>query len=430
MPINDNKDRLSLRSEEVQEILSRPPNWLVRWGITIIFLLTCLVLLLSFLIRYPDFIEATAIVTTKKPTERVVARYSGTLEKVLVKNGDTVRPGDRLAVIRNTAKTEDVNFLKALIDSTKVTAPQLNFPINSTSELVLGDIEPAYIAFERSYIEYELLNSLDPYAGELINNEQTITEIKNRLENQISQKRIQEQELQLKLSNFKRQKHLFDKGIISAYEFEKQKIELLQVQEQLKSTAISISQLRESVASGNHILNKTKINKQEEQKMLFSNFSQSFYGLKKAIRDWEYIYSLKSSTYGILSFQEFWGANQFVNSDETVFSILPLGNPNYFGKLIVPSQSVGKISIGQKVLIKLNNFPSEQYGTLVGEIENLSVSPNIEGNYFAYISLPQGTTTSYNITLSLGQELVGMAEIITEDLSLAQRIFYRLKDLF
>lgn len=39
MPEHTQHDNLELRSEEVQEILSNPPIWIVRWGITLIFML-------------------------------------------------------------------------------------------------------------------------------------------------------------------------------------------------------------------------------------------------------------------------------------------------------------------------------------------------------------------------------------------------------
>ena len=60
----------------------------------------------------------------------------------------------------------------------------------------------------------------------------------------------------------------------------------------------------------------------------------------------------------------------------------------------------------------------------------ISISPDSEGNYFVYISLPDGTVTSYNKKLPFDQELLGNAEIITEDLSVAERFFYKIKDIF
>ena len=105
-------DNLNLRSEEVQEIITRPPAWLIRWGITLVFVLTCLIITLSFLIKYPDFVQAKVLVTTREPTERVLARTSGQIEKLFVENGELVSSGQPLAGIKSTANLEDILILK------------------------------------------------------------------------------------------------------------------------------------------------------------------------------------------------------------------------------------------------------------------------------------------------------------------------------
>ncbi|TRZ40767.1 secretion protein HlyD, partial [Robertkochia marina] len=76
------------------------------------------------------------------------------------------------------------------------------------------------------------------------------------------------------------------------------------------------------------------------------------------------------------------------------------------------------------------NYPYQQYGILVGKVLNIAISPNKDGNYLVYINLPQGNVTSHGINIGYDQEMLGLAEIITEDLSVAERIFYRMKSLF
>src|SRR5690606_33096426 len=117
MPETNPAGELNLRSEEVQEILTRPPIWIVRWGITLIFIFTLIILTLSFIIKYPDFVTAKVVVTTKQPTEKVISRFSGQLDRILVKNKDVVIPNQALALIENTALYTDVKFLKKLVDS-------------------------------------------------------------------------------------------------------------------------------------------------------------------------------------------------------------------------------------------------------------------------------------------------------------------------
>ena len=70
MPNPLEQDNLNLRSEEVQEILSNPPAWIVRWGITLIFMFTCIILALSFMIKYPDLVTAKVLVNNKRTNRK------------------------------------------------------------------------------------------------------------------------------------------------------------------------------------------------------------------------------------------------------------------------------------------------------------------------------------------------------------------------
>jgi multidrug resistance efflux pump len=430
MPEHKEKDQLNLRSEEVQEILTTPPSWIVRWGVTLIFILTLILVLLSFLIKYPDFVSAKVLVTTKQPTEKVTARFSGAIEKLFIENQDTVNIGQPIAVLRNTAVDKDVYFLKNILDSINYKIQEFEFPLDLTSRLRLGEIEPAYIIFEKSYIEYNLLKDLKPYENELSGNQSSLHEIKKQLSSQISQKGVLESEIVLKQSEFNRQKILFEKGVISKQEFEQKQLDLLQTQKSINAMAISISQMRDGISNANQNIRTTFINKNKDNTTFLKNLLQSYNALNRAVNDWEYKYVLASSIKGRVSFQEFWSSNQQVNTGDVVFSILPLNTKDLVGKLTIPSQNAGKVIVGQKVLIKLDNFPYQQFGMLVGKVANISVSPDIEGNYFVYIRMPNGTKTSYNKLLPFTQELIGNAEIITEDLSVAERIFYKIKDIF
>lgn len=429
MPKKEKQDNLNLRSEEVQEILSNPPIWIVRWGITLIFMFTCIILTLSFIIKYPDVVTAKVLVTTKQPAEKIISRYSGQLDKIFIKNRDTVKVNQKLAIIKNTANFNDVYLLKQMTDTIPFSLKNFQFPFSETSHLILGDISVAYIGFKKSYTDYYLLKELDPYTNQLGGHKISLQEIKNRLQNQITQKKLLEQEFVLKQTDLERNKHLFKKGIISEQTYESKQLEFIQMQKSISSMAISISQMREAISSANRTLKSTRINEQEDNTRFLNNLTQSYDKLKEAIRNWEYNYVLKSSINGVVSFQDYWGVNQFVNSGSIVFSILPTDTSSLVGKLVIPAQNAGKVSIGQKVFIKLDNYPYQQYGMLIGKVTNFSISPNNEGHYTVFISLPKGTKTSYNKTFKFTQELLGNAEIITEDLSVAERMFYKFREV-
>jgi multidrug efflux pump subunit AcrA (membrane-fusion protein) len=84
-------DNLELRSESVQDILTRPPHWMIRWGNTIIFGCLTMVLLMSYFIKYPEFIPAPVIVTSQNPPEKIQARTNSKIEKIFIKNGQEVK---------------------------------------------------------------------------------------------------------------------------------------------------------------------------------------------------------------------------------------------------------------------------------------------------------------------------------------------------
>ncbi|MDR0294914.1 MAG: hypothetical protein LBH91_01810 [Prevotellaceae bacterium] len=54
---------IEIRTEEVQEILGRPPHWLIRCGITVIFTAIAILFIGSYFFKYPEIITAPIEVT-------------------------------------------------------------------------------------------------------------------------------------------------------------------------------------------------------------------------------------------------------------------------------------------------------------------------------------------------------------------------------
>ena len=104
---------IELRSEEVQEVMGQIPAWIVRWGITILFIVVLALLVGSYFFRYPDVITTEMTLTSRHPVAEVVARSSGKINELYVFNGQEVKMGAPLAVVENPARTEDVFRLEA-----------------------------------------------------------------------------------------------------------------------------------------------------------------------------------------------------------------------------------------------------------------------------------------------------------------------------
>ena len=72
---------------------------------------------------------------------------------------------------------------------------------------------------------------------------------------------------------------------------------------------------------------------------------------------------------GLFSFQYLFIENYIIKTSDLFATILPENQQQFMGKLNVLSQNSGKIKQNQKVLIKLENFPHEEYGMLEGKIQ-------------------------------------------------------------
>ncbi|HXJ99163.1 MAG TPA: HlyD family efflux transporter periplasmic adaptor subunit [Gelidibacter sp.] len=423
-------ENLSLRSEEVQDILTKVPHWMIRWGNVLFLALILLLLFITWFVKYPDIIPSEAVITTQIPPQKEYAKTTGKLEAILVEDNDYVNMNQPLAIIENTANYKDVFQLKSMTDTVKINSQSFNFPFDRLHVLFLGDIDSQFAVFENNYIHYQLNRDLQPFSNEAVANRFSILELNRRLQSLQSQKEINETEMNFQRKDLQRNKSLFDKGVISAQEYENKQLVYAQAERNFKNYESSISQIREGISNARTISKGTEINRVKEEMVLLKNVIQSFNQLKKAIKDWEQQYVLQTNIDGTVAFLNYYNINQTVTSGDLIFTIIPAESSSFIAKLKTPAQNSGKIKIGQRVNIKLENYPDAEFGVIQGIITNVSLLPNKDGLYFIDVKLPLKLITSYNKEIEFKQEMRGSAEIITEDLRLIERFLYQFKQLF
>ena len=415
-------ENINLRSEEVQEILTRVPNWMIRWGSVVVLTILLMLFFVSWLIKFPDVISTQIIITTNIPPEKLVAKVSGKIKTILVVDKAIVATNEPLAIIENAANYKDVFKLsEALVNVNKYKS--INF--NEFQNAQFGEIESAFAIFQKESIADDLNSKLQPYQVEGSAQGYEAIQLRERLSLLESQKSINQNELVLQKSDLDRFETLYKKGIIATQELEKQKLIYLQSQKNYKSLLSSISSLKSSINDLNKTSKTTSINENKENVNLERNVIQAFYGLKKAIKDWELNYVLRSSIDGKVSFLQLWSTNQTVNAGENVFAIIPRYENGFIGKVKAPAQNSGKIKVGQTVNIRLANYPDREFGVVSGEIDAISLTPDKDGNLLINVSLPKGLQTSYKKQITFQQEMSGTSDIITEDLRLIERLLYQ-----
>ena len=95
----------------VQDLLGRPPGWLLRSGIGILTLFVAVILGLSILIRYPDKVVADCVLQTTTPPLPISTSSNGVIDSILVTDSTTVTDCDRIMMMRSTADRLDVDSM-------------------------------------------------------------------------------------------------------------------------------------------------------------------------------------------------------------------------------------------------------------------------------------------------------------------------------
>jgi len=155
--------------------------------------------------------------------------------------------------------------------------------------------------------------------------------------------------------------------------------------------------------------------------------------LKAGIQAWEMSYVLMSPIDGKITFTRYWVSNQNVQAGEEVFTVIPMTASRHIGKAMLPVARSGKVKAGQQVNVRIDNFPDNEFGMIKGIVNHISLVPTVVGNstyYVVEIGLPEGLQTNYRQELPYLPNMLGIADIITDDLSLLERFVMPMKKIW
>jgi len=409
------KDELNIYSEGVRDILSEPPKSIFRWGNTILVVFIIMILFLSWFIKYPETITARALLTTEIPPQKEYAKITGKIDSLFVYNFQEVKKGEPLALIENTSNYKDILILKSILDTLEIKRNSFYFPLDNLPMLFLGEIETEFSLFENSYTLYALNKESNSFESYDLNNSFSLSQLRLRLHTLNNQKELNKEELFFKKKDLNRSQILFNKGVISARDFENNKLEVLQAERNYKNISVSISQVRENISNGNNIKKQSVIDNTRIEINLLKAVIQSFNQLKKSLKNWELRYLFKSNINGYVSFMKVWSKNQVINNGDFIFTVIPKEHSPYVVKLQAPLINSGKLKVGQTVNIRLSGYPDSEFGILKGKVKEISLVPSNDGFYLLDVELPNKLITTYGLEIDFKQEMQGTAEIITED---------------
>jgi multidrug resistance efflux pump len=430
----DDKD-IELRSEEVQEILGTPPGWLLRWGITIIAAVFALLLMLSYVFKYPDMIRGRVTIISRNPPVTLVARATGKIDHLLVTDQQLVEEGMILAILENPARYGDVFSLHERLDSVRflLDDPERFAELTFKDELLLGQIHPYYSAFVTQCSEYSTFVMYNVFQARIETLDRQISDQEKYLQQLTNQARILDDKLQLSRRQYNRDSELARQGVIPASELEKSQAEYLGHELNHRTAIATITTTSNQINQMHRQIQELRMEKGEQANRLTAGLREKYDNLINQISAWNITYVIRSPISGKVTFTNIWSQNQQITEGAPLFSVVPEDSSRIIGRVEIPLSGSGKVGPGQRVKIKLDNFPHLEYGMLEGRISSMSLVPAVTSTgaqYTAELELTGGLVTNYGIELAFNQEMAGTAEIITSDRRLIERLIQPLSSLF
>jgi len=419
----------SIQSQETKDldILNEVPSRLFRYGNILVAGFVLSLIFLGFIIRYPDILQARITITTQEPPARVVANRTGKLIEIRVSEGSKVKADQILGILESNANYKDILTLKNELEKYNHRIQEGVFPPTSSwpRNLNIGLISNDYASFLSSLFTYERLNKFSVSLNRIRSERNKIRELisfRNTLEDQVENLN---QELKLLENDAERDRKLYSENVISKKQLEEKERQLLVLKRQLQNVMLDLDNVDIQLLESERYISEFKSNSVEEVESARIDLFDKYENLLSLVWNWDRNYILRAPISGKVSLFDYWSENQIVNQSDEVFIVVPEKSNEIIGKVFLPIQNSGKLRIGQRAIIKLDDYAFQEYGTLKGVVKNLSIVPR--GNlYSVEIDVNNELKTSYGKKLDFRSEMRGNIEIITEDISLLNRVLYEL----
>jgi len=420
---NNEKNPLNLRSEEIQDIMSKAPSWVIRWGITTIFAIIILGIFMTYLIQYPEIIKGPISITTEVPPVKVFAQIGGNLTKVHVVDGQKVTAGTLLAEIENPITGYGVTYLRSYIQTleTEITKGSSQLPIPDTANIAVGDLQSIVNLLHKDIFDFNLRRQYKVDDVEISSLNQRLMRERDLLAVTDRMLGLSQKDLENARIRYESDKQLYNQGVISKTEFLTQennyRAKQLQV-EQLRQT-----QIQSSISIGNlqQQISQFGYNKLSREQNGIESIKANLETIRSYLVGWQQKYNLIASKDGEVSFLQNLDLKQFVKPGEELFAILQPQN-KYIGFASIPSNGMGKVAIGQHVYILLEHYPYYEYGMVEGKVKHIALLPN-GSEYRVEIAMPNGMKSTHGEVLKFNPEMTGVAEVVTEEKRVIERIF-------
>jgi multidrug resistance efflux pump len=424
--INLPQYRNELVSDEIQEVISYRPHWIIRKG-NILFLFIILFLLaLTWLIRYPDIINGSARLVALNPPKLITSKVEGKLLKLFVINDQVVRKGQHLGFMESTADYYEVTRLQQWIDTIIRSTEDNNYNVLTNYPLPdlpdLGELQANYQSFQNELAETKQTLASGYYKKKKTSLEKDMNYLGDLKKNALQQEQLLQQDQQLQNTEYKAYESLAKDKVIAPLELNQYKSKLIAKEQSLKQLDVQITNNDIS----NHNKRKELLDLQKQISDEQQKFHSALLELKSEIEKWIQQYVLTAPEEGKILFVSSLQENEMISNGQGLFYVQP-EQSQFYAELMAGQKGLGKIKTGQKVMIKVESYPSEEFGYINGTVNYISDLPNRSDSFLIKADLPKGLQTNYNRKIFFRNDLSAQGEIVTDNRKLFDRLMGQLK---
>ncbi len=417
-----------LISTEVQEIISYHPHWLIRRGNMIFFLVLLAMLAGTWLIQYPDIVNGSVRIVAVDAPKSITTKTEGNLIKLLVRNEANVLQGQPLAFMQSTGKHEEIFELQHWIQFIElpVTKDSMEIILKNVFPVLnnLGELQSEYEIFRIQLKEtIEILQSgyYQQKRKTLYTDLAYLVQLKNNLN---KQNQLLQNEYEVQKIDYNAKDYLTKEKVIAPLELNQEKGKLLLKEQGLEQMTAQL--INSNVASHNKQKELLELQKFVSDQQI--KFQSALLNLKSKTEEWMKRYVLTAPQSGKLFYTSFLEENQLLSANTELFYIQP-ASTTYYASLTAGQNGIGKIALDQKVVIRLQGYPSEQFGYLTGKVSYISNLPNGNDSFLIKVDLPNGLVTNQAKTLFFKNNLLATGEIVAQNRRLLQRFTGKLYEI-
>jgi membrane fusion protein len=360
--------------------------------------------LFASLASYARKATVTGLLVPDQGMIRVTLQSAGTLQSVMVKEGDVTQAGDRLAVVAMGAETVGGNVGDVVAKGLTAEAAAARAKAQSILAKLQVEGEQAAIRLSKSRIE--------------------LKQVAMQLELQQTRVDFAKQELG-------RAEAAAEKGFMSKYELNNrrsnaisQEQELANLRRQIATIEREAADIEARLASIPHERAAAQSEAQTAEASLLQRTVDA------EARRSQFVTAPVSGRIAALPVM----SGQTIAAGSTIAVIVPEGS-RIEAELLAPSRSIGFIKTGQEVNLILQAFPYQRFGTVKGTVRTVSstvLAPNevaIQGLdikepvFRIRASLSRDVMQAYGESIALQPGMLVSAEIVFDRRSLLQWLF-------